>query len=487
MIKKIETYVKKHHMLEQTDKVITGVSGGADSVCLLFVLLELQKTIGFELVAVHVNHQIRGEAADQDEQYVESLCATYKVPYEAYHRNVELIAKNRKQSMEEAGRNVRREAFCQTLEEKQGTKIALAHHKNDNAETLLLNLARGSGLKGLGGMAPVSGIYIRPLLCVERNEIELFLHQRGILYCTDESNKSDEYTRNRIRNHVIPFLEHKVNAKAVTHMSDAMERLREMQAYLDEQVDRYYEMCMEDGGQKRSRMPDPSMVVKKEKLEYVPKAIRPLVIQKILYTLSGQRKDVEGQHIEAVTQLLEKQVGRQIDLPYQMMAVRCYEGIRFQKCKNKMDTEERTAGLPLDLLAENPVEINGITIRWRICLANESEEKEQKSKKTTEKMYTKRFDYDIIKGTVKLRTRQPGDYLVIDEKGSRQKLKSYFINEKIPKEERDHILLLAEDSHILWVIGHRISSAYQVSKHTNEILEIQIDGGEKVWQRILEC
>lgn len=481
MIKKIEAYVNKYRMLEQSDRVIAGVSGGADSVCLLFVLLELKKTIGFDLIAVHVNHQIRGEAADQDEQYVESLCATYEIPYEAYHRNVELIAKNRKQSMEEAGRNVRREAFCQTFEEKQGTKIALAHHKNDNAETLLLNLARGSGLKGLGGMAPVSGVYIRPLLCVGRNEIELYLHRMGILYCSDESNKSDEYTRNRIRNHVIPFLEHKVNAKAVTHMSDAMEKLRELQEYLDEQVDQYFALCMCDGVNKSTgnNVSGQSTVIEKEKLEQVPGRIRPLVIQKILYTLSGQRKDIEGQHIEAVADLADKQVGKQIDLPYQMVAVRCYEGIRFQK-RGSMEVVVADAnGLPVNLLERNIFEANGVIIRWRICPAVEFDKKNQKNDKTTEKIYTKRFDYDIIKDTVQLRTRQPGDYLVIDDKGSRQKLKSYFINEKIPREERDSIMLLAEGNHILWVIGYRMSSAYQVSKHTNEILEIQIDGGEK--------
>lgn len=480
MIKKIEAYVNRYHMLQQSDKVIAGVSGGADSVCLLFVLLELQETIGFDLTVVHVNHQMRGEAADRDEEYVESLCATYEIPCVAYHRNVELIAKNRKQSMEEAGRNIRREAFCQTLEEKQGTKIALAHHKNDNAETLLLNLARGSGLKGLGGMAPVNGVYIRPLLCVERNEIELYLHRRGILYCTDGSNQSDVYTRNRIRNHVIPFLEHQVNARAVAHMSDAMEKLRELQEYLDEQVAEHFERCVQDsweGGE--GLAPGQCVVIEQAKLRQVPKALLPLVIQKLLYTLSGHRKDVEELHIRAVADLLTKQVGRQADLPYQMAAVRCYEGIRFWKRTDTAKDAAKEAETEPELFEANPIVVKGMTVRWKRHKIEESGEIIQKHTKTTEKRYTKRFDYDIIKDTVKLRTRQPGDYLVIDGKGSRQKLKSYFINEKIPREERDHILLLAEGHHIMWVVGYRMSSAYQVSKHTKEILEIQIDGGEK--------
>lgn len=232
MLKKIKEYADKWNMLEAGDKVVAGVSGGADSICLLFVLMELQKEIPFELTAVHVNHGLRAEAADRDEAYVRELCETYRIPCVSYRENVELIAKNRKQSLEEAGREVRREAFRRTMESWGGTKIALAHHKNDNAETFLMNLARGSGLKGLGGMLPVNGTIIRPLLAAERQEIEQYLKENGIAYCTDETNKSDDYTRNRIRNHMIPLLEDGVNKRAVAHISDTMERLREVQEFL---------------------------------------------------------------------------------------------------------------------------------------------------------------------------------------------------------------------------------------------------------------
>ena len=172
MQRKIEQYVSKWDMLKKEDKVITGVSGGADSICLLFVLLELQKKIPFELVVVHVNHGLRGEDADGDEAYVKELCKEHGIVCEIYSENVELIAKNRKQSTEEAGRYVRREAFQKAMQTHGGTKIALAHHKNDSVETFFMNLARGTGLKGLGGIRPVVGEYIRPLLCLERKEIE---------------------------------------------------------------------------------------------------------------------------------------------------------------------------------------------------------------------------------------------------------------------------------------------------------------------------
>ena len=144
-------------MIARGDRVIAGVSGGADSVCLFFVLLELRGRLGFEFAAVHVNHGLRGEDADKDEEFVRGLCGRYKVPIEVFRVNLELIAKNRKQSLEEAGRHVRRESFLAAAKKHGANKIALAHHQNDNAETLLWNLCRGGGLDGMCGIRPVNG------------------------------------------------------------------------------------------------------------------------------------------------------------------------------------------------------------------------------------------------------------------------------------------------------------------------------------------
>ena len=219
MLEKIRRYMEKWHMLEKGDKVIVGVSGGADSICLLFVLIQLQKELPFELACVHVNHQLREADADADETYVKTFCERYRIPCEIYREDVALIAKKRKQSLEEAGREVRREAFVKTLKRYGGTKIALAHHQNDNAETFLMNVARGAGLKGLGGIRPVNGNVIRPLLAVERGEVEKYLEEEGIVFCVDETNKSDAYMRNRIRNHILPYFEEQVNKRIVTHIN----------------------------------------------------------------------------------------------------------------------------------------------------------------------------------------------------------------------------------------------------------------------------
>ena len=163
---KVRNYMDKWQMLQSEDCVIVGVSGGADSICLLLLLSQLQKTIGFRMVAVHVNHGLRGLDADADEAYVKKFCEKLGVICEIYSADVELISKKRKQSTEEAGREVRREFFEKTMKKYGGTKIALAHHQNDSAETFFINLARGTGIRGLGGIAPVNGNVIRPLLCL---------------------------------------------------------------------------------------------------------------------------------------------------------------------------------------------------------------------------------------------------------------------------------------------------------------------------------
>ena len=323
MLEKIRRYVEKWHMIENGDKIIVGVSGGADSICLLFVLIQLQKEIPFELVCVHVNHGLRGIDADADEMYVKKMCEKHCVPCEIYREDVALIAKKRKQSLEEAGREVRREAFVKTLKRYGGTKIALAHHQNDNAETFLMNVARGAGLKGLGGIRPVNGNVIRPLLAVERGEVEKYLEEEGIAFCVDETNKSDAYMRNRIRNHILPYFEEQVNKRTVTHINETMERLREIEGFLEEQTEISWRQC--------TRTEETGTVILQAEFQQIPHVIQSFVLKKVLWEVCRREKDIEAVHLQMLQELFEKQVGRRVDLPYDMEAWRTYDGVVCRK------------------------------------------------------------------------------------------------------------------------------------------------------------
>ncbi|MGN1266711.1 MAG: tRNA lysidine(34) synthetase TilS, partial [Dorea sp.] len=246
MYQKVKAYVEKHHMLKNGDKVIVGVSGGADSICLLFMLLALQEEINFEILAAHVHHGLRKESADADERYVRKICEKQEVELRVFHEDVKTYAKKYGLTEEEAGRNIRREVLGRLCEEERGTRIALAHHRNDNVETLLWNLARGTGIRGAGGIRPVNGVWIRPLLCVERTEIELYLEKWRISYCTDETNLEDAYTRNRLRNHVIPYFEEHINRRTVEHMAEAVEQFRLLGEYVEAEAEKYRCMCVKE-------------------------------------------------------------------------------------------------------------------------------------------------------------------------------------------------------------------------------------------------
>ena len=447
MYQRVKAYVEKYHMLTGSDSVIAGVSGGADSICLLFVLLRLQKEIPFTLTAVHVHHGLRGESADMDEAYVKEICAREKVPVMTFHEDVRRLAKEEGMTLEEAGRRARRTVFEQALRETGGTKIALAHHMDDNAETLLWNLCRGTGLKGLGGIAPVSGVWIRPFLCVKRTEIESYLKKWGISYCTDETNLENIYTRNKIRNELIPYLEHHLNDQASAHIAETAEQMRAVGGYIEEEAARAKKRCTE--------VKEPGeIILVEEKYRKVPAALQPYVMHSVICEVAGKSKDIESVHVKLSEKLFCRQVGRRIELPYRTAAVRCYEGIKFYKGQEKEGIAEKGEFV------------------FRII------ERKEKKKVFPEKLYTKWFDYDIIKNTVKMRHRQPGDYITIDKAGNTQKLKQYFINEKIPRSQRDAVWLAADGPHIMWIVGYRQNQTYQVTDSTRRILEIQLYKGE---------
>ncbi|MEJ8742677.1 tRNA lysidine(34) synthetase TilS [Mediterraneibacter sp. HCN-7094] len=480
-MKRIEKFIQKYHMLTCGDRVIAGVSGGADSVCLFLMLLELREKIGFDLIAVHVHHGLRGEAADQDQRFVEALCEQHRIPLEIFRVNLESIAKKRKQSLEEAGRMVRREAFDSVCQKYGGNKIALAHHQNDNAETLLWNLSRGTGLDGLGGIRPVNGKFIRPLLCMNRKEIEEYLAKRKQSYCIDETNAETDYTRNKLRHLVLPILEEQVNSAVVRHMNETMEQIWELQEYMQEQVEAAYQECVQEHFEKACWIQ-----IQQKSFETFPELIKKMVIRKGMEQVGGKKRDLSHKHVDVMMELMNKQVGRTLDLPYEMHAKRNYEGIRLEKQRTYSFGEEKKAEIMQECMSE--LNIPGETIladrNLKLRCKILEKPKNLSIKDIPQKIYTKWFDYGIIKSSLYIRTRQAGDTIVIDEKGHQKKLKNWFVDEKIPKEVRDSQLLLAENNEILWVLGHRMSQAYQVKQSTKWILQIEVetyksDGGKE--------
>ncbi len=479
MIEKIKNYLDKICCLKSGDAVIAGVSGGADSVCLLCVLLEICAETGTAIYVVHVNHHLRTEA-DDDQKYVEMLCCQWDIPCHCYSYDVKSYAKEHGISTEEAGRQLRYEAFYDLkdkLAADGNVRIAVAHTMEDNAETMLLNLFRGTGLKGLRGIPVSRGDIIRPLLCLRRNEIEAWLTAQGIAWRNDCSNDTDDYTRNKIRHKMIPIAENEINENAVLHMNRTAEQLAMAADYLEDRTGKAWEACVRP-------LEEYGFLILDDTLLTLHPYLRSCVLLETMQKTAGTAKDISAVHVQALEGLFDMQCGRQLHLAYGMRAERTYDGVILRKkaadtkcgredrqaAAGERKTYRRNAPEAVDIKIPGSTEIPGYgVIETRIFPAEK-----QNFCEIPKDRYTKWFDYDKIKDTVCIRTRQAEDYLVIDGCGNTQKLKNFFVNQKIPREERENLLLIADGKHIMWIMGHRSSQGYYIDESTKKILEIKI-------------
>ena len=501
MKKETFNYIKKNHMIERGDGVIVGLSGGADSVCLLHVLWCLKEELGIGLRAVHVHHGLRGEEADRDAAFSESLCRERDIPFKLVKIMASEEAKKQGISVEEAGRLARyrileeealsweqererekeqeqeRERQQEQGQERQQEqrqerdrdearkknkdnacgagkiKIATAHHGNDSAETILHNLFRGTGLKGLSGIAPVRGRIIRPVLWARREDIVDWLRNCGIEYVEDSTNRENDYTRNKIRNELMPVVTSSINEQAVQNILRAGERIREADEYLEKTAWNWIGLHSVDG--------QPGFSV--PELLREDRVIRSYVIRGMLRNMGCPLKDITARHIDSVLELMEKGTGKEVDLPYGLKAENSYGRIKFCRRGDKPVIRDGSAGgqdKPMDPVPRMDMQVFPF----------------QNQEEIPKNQYTKWFDYDKIKDTLSVRNRRAGDYITLAQ-GGRKTVKSFMIDEKIPREKRSEILLLAEGSHVLWIVGYRISEYYKVTEQTKNILQVQLDGG----------
>lgn len=448
MKKEVLNYIKLHQMLKAGDRVIVAVSGGADSVCLLHILDKLKEELGLELFAVHVHHGLRGEEADRDARWTEEFCKGLGISCAVVRCDAGRYAADHGLSVEEAGRALRYEAFEREAEQNGAEKIAVAHHRDDNAETILHNLFRGSGLKGLGGIAPVRGKIIRPLLDTGRDEILSYLQSQGLKYCEDSTNFGTEYTRNKLRNQIIPMVVRDINPGAVGNILHAGSLMAQANAYLERTAK---ELLKAHEKREEGRIGLSAGFLKTQDA-----ILQTYLIGLMMKEICRSGKDITARHIEQVQGMIGKPVGRRLDLPYGLAAVRTYEDLWIGRRDLLFRADDSSA-------AELPIPVFTVFPR-------------KKGVEIPRNEYTKWFDYDKIRSTLSVRTRQPGDYLTLAA-GGRKTIKSYMIDEKIAREKRDSIPLLVEGNHVIWMIGYRISEYYKVTDQTQMILQVHVDGG----------
>lgn len=482
--KRVFAYIEEYGMISPGDKIVAGVSGGADSMCLFRLLLAYRERVAFALAVAHVNHGLRRDA-EEDARYVEELCGQEGIPFFLTESDVHRVAALENCSEEDAGRRIRYRAFREAAGKMGAGKVAVAHNSDDNAETMLFHLFRGSGLQGISGIAPLrpdeGGLWIlRPILCLERREVEAYLRELGISWRRDSTNEGDGYSRNRIRHHILPYAGQEVSG-AVGHMLRTARLLQEAEGYLRQQTREALEQCAASDGEGR-------YLVDAAAFQRFHNALRGRMLLELLGHLSPTGKDILSVHVRDALALFEREGNRYITLPFGITARRQYGQVVLER----METAERTGAPPpgdvQPAWRQEPEEVLLTEELFqrpaRVLLGSQGELEFsaffiKKEWEVPKNRYTKWFDYDKMEERAAIRCREQGDYLTIARGAgsmAHKSLKDYMISEKIPRQLRDRIPVVALGNHVLWLVGWRISEAFKVSGDTRRVLQVRLTG-----------
>lgn len=474
---KVLKTIIQNKLIEKGEHIVLGVSGGPDSVCLLSILHELSEEWQLTLHAVHINHCLRENDADEDQLYTEKLCEGLGIPCHVFHYDVNALASEKKITTEEAGRQVRYEAFDRVKKEIEsteasketggpGVKIAVAHNLNDQAETLLMRIIRGTGTDGLAGMEYMrDGVIIRPLLDVSRREIEEYCDAHNLNPRIDLTNLEPVYARNRLRLELLPLLQTQYNEGILSALNRLAQIAREDKEYLYEQVDKAKVIV--------SREADVYRIPRREYSELHPAVGKRLIAA--TFKEMGLLQDMTAVHLDGADNLMRQgRTSDRIDFPGGYGILLNYDAGELYWEDNKYNGKEearddRAFVYPVQM--DNTTHIPELKASLKVTILQNG----QCPKSLRGNPYYACLDIagKGITDKISVRLRRPGDYIVpLGMKGTK-KLQDFFVDEKIPKAERDRIPLLCCGQEVLWVVGHRINERYKVTGTSTEIVCVE--------------
>ncbi|MBQ8296872.1 MAG: tRNA lysidine(34) synthetase TilS [Ruminococcus sp.] len=442
MLDKIQRFAEKYNMFPKGSAVVCGLSGGADSVCLLVCLSELSSSLGITVEALHVNHCLRGAESDHDEEFCRDLCERLGISFTSVSCDVRGYAELHSLSLEEAARKLRYNAFSQHSVEKL---VATAHNANDNLETVMLNLARGTALKGLAGIPPVRGNIVRPLLTVSRKEIEQFLHERSIGYVTDSTNLSDDYTRNKIRHRILPLFED-INSSVVETSITSIDAVRAENSFIEQEASEAYKLCCV--GNSLSGLSGYHEVIRR---------------RCIARLLSENKLPYSYDRLSDADRILLS--GGKINLAGELYLVSDGKTLRL----------ERIAPKQQEILLSEQLKIgeNSIFSDKKVYTELIKAENLQKSLNINKKLAIYYLDYDKIKGRAFLRNRRFGDKIKLSGRSFTSSVKK-LINEKIPPELRDELHFIEDEYGTIFAEMLGIADRVAPDENTVNYLKITV-------------
>ena len=419
----MRNYIRQHHLLEEGARVLVGLSGGPDSVCLARIL----DSLGYGVVAVHCNFHLRGDESQRDEQFVVSLCQQMGWELHRVDFDTQTYAQHRKISIEMAARELRYEHFRSLLHDTQAHVIAVGHHQDDNIETLLLNAVRGTGIRGLCGMQPRNNDVVRPLLCLTRQEILAHLADIQQDFVTDHTNLEDAYARNKVRLDVLPLLEH-INPGAMKNLASTQENLAEVMKVYQQAMQQSLAECVEQRA-------NGEIYIHIAKLQSHPSPIS--ILHETLSPLGFNKAQMEDM----------------LHTLHESGKVFTAEGKRALVDRQHIIVE--AAHYPMPAIHQEVVDVQGLHMQ-----------------KDPSHAY---LDADKLHGELTLRTPRTGDTFAPFGMGGKRKLLSDFLtDQKLTLFEKEHQPLLMDGNEIAWVVGRRSSELYRVDEHTKRVLHISV-------------
>ncbi len=437
MNQEVNNAIKKHSMLKNCNGIVIGLSGGADSIALLLVLEEICKQKNIKLYAAHINHMLRGQEAFRDEQFVKDLCDKKGIELFCLKADISKIAKQNKEGIEQCGRRVRYDFFNEVLEKTKAQKIATAHTASDNIETMLFNFTRGTGIKGMCGILPVRDNIIRPLINCSREDIENYCKSKGQDYIIDSSNFCLDYSRNKIRNTVIPILK-EINPCLITASKKLSNSAIEDEKFLYNLAKKALYDADFDGNSFKKNV----LLLQEDSISI--RAIK-LACQMALGISLDYDKSI------AIKDLLKKNTSKKVQIKGYYFAYISYERLFFKKINKDIDNNFEVFlnfsdnYLPNgSIITINDNKINNLETNYSL-------------------------DYDKIKGKLRVRTKKEGDYFCPKDKQGGKSLKKLLIDKKIPLEKRKNILVVLDETGIVFVEGIGVSKNKVAQKGKREI------------------
>jgi tRNA(Ile)-lysidine synthase len=437
------------------DKVLVAVSGGADSLALLYLLEEFSKEIGYELFVAHLNHLTRGKESDEDASFVEKEANKLSIP--VFIDRIDVERSGLKSSFQESARILRYQFLENILTSIKGNKIALGHTADDRIETVLMNMLRGMGLRGLAGIPEASGHVVRPILSCTRSEIEDFLDRQNLIYRIDSSNNETKYLRNKIRHKVIPFLK-TFNPNISGNLLGLAEIARGEEQWISEKTrELYSQLVTSENG---------NLCFEITEFRNQPLAMKRRLIRESLYRLNGSLRGITALHVKQVLNLFSRaRVGCWLKLPGNVRVVCGYDTVCFSLFDDSLSTQidKKTQSLEIPGVTSLPK----IGIKFQARLVKPPLPKHVDNKQAY-------LDFEKTGANIHIRVFQPGDSFVPLGMSGHKKVKSYFIDQKVPREERSLIPILTNSrDDIIWVYGERISDSFRVAENTKKVLFIE--------------